>query len=333
MVSRESDVSAVVLSIDESTTDRALASLQLQTVIPRDIIVVRNVRPFHKALNAGVLQVRTLFFVQVDADMILDPLCIALLRSEMTDEAGIVVGHLRDELIGDVVGIKLFRTSCFEVAGGFRNSISPDTDFGRDIAVAGWKTIYAGAPSQSDHEDWAMFGGHHPDYTFEYTYKKYLLEGRRYRYRDRIEGIRWHFDRLEKSRHPLSMLAQVALARGIFIAADDDRLGTLRIDQELEMLHRFLYTSCDVPDYDLELSSDVAPQTVFNLNYRRGRDLFLSAGSSAFRRTVGELHTRKDDRNWIAKVSLCRGLFAETDDEEQLRADWVVLRDLLRLKD
>src|SRR5712672_71664 len=74
------DVTAVVLSIGEATTDEAVASLRRQTLQPRDTIIVRDVVPFHNALNIGASQVKTPFFVQVDADMILDRECIATLR-------------------------------------------------------------------------------------------------------------------------------------------------------------------------------------------------------------------------------------------------------------
>jgi cellulose synthase/poly-beta-1,6-N-acetylglucosamine synthase-like glycosyltransferase len=125
---RPNDVSAVVLTVGEPSTAEAIESLHRQTVPLRDIIVVRDVTPFHKALNAGAARVKTRFFVQVDADMILDPRCVAALRSGMHRRAGIVVGRLRDALTQDVVGIKLFRTVCFE-STVFRDSISPDTDF------------------------------------------------------------------------------------------------------------------------------------------------------------------------------------------------------------
>jgi hypothetical protein len=330
MAAPESDVTALVLSVGEPTTDRAIASVERQTPAPREIIIIRDLRPFHRALNAGAVKVRTPHFVQVDADMILDPVCIAMLRAEMSDDAGIVVGHLRDELIGDVVGIKMFRTRCFEVLG-FRNSISPDTDFGKDIAEAGWKTVHAGAPAERDSEDWAMFGDHRPDYTIEYTYKKYLLEGRRYRYRDRIGGIRWHFGRLEASRHPASLAAQIGLARGIFLALEDDRLGTLCIDGELEMLRAFMATSEAAEASAVALPRDSSPADLFSRCYRIGSELFHGANFATFRRTVGELHTRKDERGWIAKVALCQGLFAPSLDETQIRADWQTLRDFMHL--
>jgi hypothetical protein len=137
------EISAVVLTTGEPTTQAAIDSLHRQTAALADIIVVRDIAPFHKALNAGVTQVKTPFFVQVDADMVLDDHCIDALRSGMRRDVGIVVGHLRDPLIGQVVGVKLFRTACFQI-GMFEDSISPDTDFVADIARPGWKTVYIG---------------------------------------------------------------------------------------------------------------------------------------------------------------------------------------------
>lgn len=324
-----SDVSALVLTLGEPTTERALESIRRQTLAAREIIRVRDVRPFHQAMNAGVAKVRTPFFVQVDADMILDPTCIARLRAEMSDDAGIVVGRLRDELVGEVVGVKLFRTRCFDGIA-FRNSISPDTDFGKDIAAAGWKTIYAGARGETGAESWTMFGEHRPDYTTEYTYKKYLLEGRRYRYRNRIGGIRWHFGRLEASRHPASMLAQIALSRGIFIAAEDDLLGTLHIDRELEMVRDFLCVAENAPPAQrLTFSPDASEDELFTACYRIGSELFRARSLATLRPALDELPTRKSDRNWIIKVALCEGLLAQPPEQHRIDADWRTLQAFL----
>lgn len=90
------DVTAVVLSIGEPYTERALASLRRQTLTAAETIVVRDVSPFHCALNKGAAQVRTPFFLHVDADMVLDENCIAALRPLMTDRVGMVQGRLRD---------------------------------------------------------------------------------------------------------------------------------------------------------------------------------------------------------------------------------------------
>ena len=53
-----------------------------QTLPVADTIVVRGVSPFHCALNAGAAQVRTPFFVQVDADMTFDDTCLEDVRKK-----------------------------------------------------------------------------------------------------------------------------------------------------------------------------------------------------------------------------------------------------------
>ena len=206
------DVTAVVLSTGEPTTQDAIDSVNQQSLPTHEVIVVRDLAPFHKALNAGAAQVQTPFFVQVDADMILDRHCVAALRRSMRPRVGIAVGRLRDALIGQIVGVKLFRTACFKDTS-FEDTIAPDSDFGDDIARAGWSTDYIGQLGSS----WVTFGEHRPDYTPLYTYRKFLLEGARYRYRQKPEGFRWHFGVLEASSHPSALIAQTALTEGLFL--------------------------------------------------------------------------------------------------------------------
>src|SRR3954454_15548745 len=104
------DVTAVVLPLGEATTERAIASLRTQTMPPAEVVVVEGVRPPYAALNRGASQVQTPFFVEVNADMVLDPTCFETLRSAVRTGLGIVVGQLRDPLVaGAVTGIKLFR--------------------------------------------------------------------------------------------------------------------------------------------------------------------------------------------------------------------------------
>ena len=47
------DVTAVVLSVGEPYTERALASVQRQVPAAADVVIVRGTVPFHRALNAG----------------------------------------------------------------------------------------------------------------------------------------------------------------------------------------------------------------------------------------------------------------------------------------
>jgi hypothetical protein len=218
-----SDVSAVVLTIGEPFVGRALASLAAQTVPPHEVIVVEHVSPFFRALNEAAGRVTTPFFVQVDADMILDPPCLEALRAGVGEDTGMVVAELRDALLGQVVGVKLFRTECVRRTG-FRDSISPDTDFGAAIGRRGWATRYIGLPDGEPGARRRTFGEHRPDYTPAYTYRKHILEGSRLRYRGARGGLRWRCERLDASPHPLARLALLALAHGFFQTADGDRL-------------------------------------------------------------------------------------------------------------
>lgn len=312
----------------ESTTDGAVASLRLQTLMPGEIHVVRDVTPFHRALNEGARRVRTRFFVQVDADMALDEGCLAELRRHARRGVGIVVAQLRDPLIGRVVGVKLFRTACFRRAA-FPDTISPDTDFGRAIAAAGWRTVYIGRPGEEGSDGWTTWGEHRPVYSAAYTFRKYLLEGRRYRHRASHGGVRWHFQRLEASAHACAPHAQVALAHGLFLGTGPDLLGPLGDGEDFTRVSSLLGADPaahpspgNVPEREGPLDG------VFRLYRRHGVQLSGSGGAVGLERLLGRIGpTRRDDAAWVAKVGLCRGLLAGTDDAEE--EDWRVLETLM----
>jgi len=343
------DVSAVVLTLGESTADEAIHCLAVQTRPLREVIVVKDTKPFHRALNQGARLVQTPFFVQVDADMLLDPPCVARLRRGMRRDTGIVVAQLRDALIGRVVGVKLFRRACFSGAE-FRDSVSPDTDFGAEIAAAGWKTVYVGKPRKLGAGAWKTYGEHRPSYTPEYTFRKYVLEGRRYRYRNSLGGIRWHFSRLEASRHPSAVVAQVALAHGIFSDGERDMLGRERGD-EFELIERFLSgadrdgrpetrgPSRTFEPARLALGGsatpralDAPPRELFHRFYEIGVDLLLAGSVAAFMGYLAALGaTRRDDAAWISKIGICHGLCAGVAPDARNRIDeeWLLLQEFL----
>ncbi|MCZ6799435.1 MAG: glycosyltransferase family A protein [Nitrospirae bacterium] len=137
-----SDVTAVILTIGEATTQRAIESVKGQSLQPCEIIVIDHISPFHRAMAHAVKQVRSTFFVQVDADMILDPQCFAELRKCMEPQVGVVVGSLRDPLLQRVTGVKMYRTSCLQHLP-FQDSISPDTDMKKALLADGWCSIRA----------------------------------------------------------------------------------------------------------------------------------------------------------------------------------------------
>jgi glycosyltransferase involved in cell wall biosynthesis len=327
---RPNDVTAVVLTVGEPTTAEAIESLHRQTVPPRDIIVVRDVNPFHQALNVGAAQVKTRFFVQVDADMILDPACIAALRGGMHRRAGIVVARLRDALTGHVVGIKLFRTACFAITR-FRDSISPDTDFVGELDRLGWKTVFIGKLDSHDPDSWATFGEHRPSYTPSYTFRKHVLEGARYRYRRTVPGLRWRLARLESSAHPSALIAQVGLAQGLFENTDGDRLGSAHPDEHFGRLEPLLH-HCDAAHQSVALApaADLPIEERFRLLYRQGIELRAANDWAAFGRLMQELNGGgQAGTEWIGKVALCRGLLGQGPDAAAIDADYRALQEFM----
>jgi hypothetical protein len=208
-----SDVSAVVLTVGEQTTNRALASLKAQSLPVEDVVIVEGVRPFHRAFNSGVEQVTTPFFVQVDADMVLDPDCVEVLRGAMSPTVGIAVGALRDPLMGTVAGVKAFRRSCLE-AVRLRDTIGPEIEFSLALGRLGWLTQYLYRDLQSGRHP--TLGSHRPDYTVEYVFGTYYLLGRLYGHREDTGALRWRFTQLRRSAHPMAPVARLAMAHGIF---------------------------------------------------------------------------------------------------------------------
>jgi hypothetical protein len=325
------DVTAVVLSIGEETTTRALDSIQRQTLPPRETITIHDVSPFYRAFNLAAAQVTTEFFVQVDSDMILDEHCLQYLRSCMTDEVGIVMGHLRDPLMGRIGWVKLFRTKCFATVQ-YRDVISPDVVFRDELLRHGWQTVYALRSLNGSPKDlWHTFGEHRPAYTPHYTYSKYMLEGRRYRYRKAPGPLLWHFKQLRKSRHPAAFVAQIALAHGIFIRDETDLLKRYERDKDFESLEEFLaqtapYKPCRISHLQAFTCS---PKKTFQRNYRLGVELRQANAFPAFTDCMERLDTSHDPLAWVAKVGLCHGLFAETYDEKTCRSEYDLLRELL----
>ena len=133
-------VSAILLMIGEATTSKALAALQQQTYPLEEIIIVCNKSPFSKAFNDGIAQVKTPFFIQCDADMILDSDCVAVLLQKMKGNAGLVHGYLRDPLVGNTTGIKLYRTEvCKKILHA--NHFNCEAMYVHEVSKQGWELI------------------------------------------------------------------------------------------------------------------------------------------------------------------------------------------------
>ena len=214
--------------------------LKQQSVLPADIVVIEHVIPFHRALNLGASRVKTEFFIQVDADMILDDNCIADLRGCVSDGVGMVLGHLRDPLLGSIEAIKLFRTECFDNVQ-LRDCVSSETEFNDDIVRKGWTMIYALKSSGDRASERHTFGAHCPDYDARYTFDKFMREGAKARYRK--AGLWDIFHRLKNSRHRAAVTAVIAVAHGFFTTVTGDMHGELKDSEEFQFVEHFLTSS------------------------------------------------------------------------------------------
>jgi hypothetical protein len=320
-----SEVSAVVLSVGEPYTQRAIDSLAAQTVRLQDIIVIENVSPFFRAINDGARQVRTPFFVQVDADMILDPNCVEVLLGRVRADSGIVVAELRDPLSGPTVGVKLFRTECFRLAT-MPDSLAQDTDFGAMLRRRGWHTHFVEEPG-SERSAQATLGEHRPEYTPTYTYRKFLVEGARLRHRAARHGLFSRMGTLERSVHPRAVLAQLALGHGFFLRSRRDELRVVPRDPRGEWLAAWL--EAPAPTLPVSIEDGLLPLS----RHRRLRDVFgrfreaghglagTTTGAACAALVAGLSGARRDSRALVAKVALGHGLLMEAEDHAHLAGD------------
>ena len=146
-------VTAVLVSSGEPTEVEALRRLQDQDLLPV-LSVVRNVRPMDAAFRAMADQVLTPYFVQVDADMLLEPGAIARLLRAIKAAPPDVALHC-EWLWGDleempIQGVKIYRTEAVRSVP-WRSCVSCEVDqlarwreVGRTLSCAPCPTSRAG---------------------------------------------------------------------------------------------------------------------------------------------------------------------------------------------
>jgi hypothetical protein len=325
------DITAVVLTIGEETTPRALASVRAQSYEPAETILVDGVMPFHKALNRGASRVRTEFFIQVDADMVLDRHCMEDLRGFMTPGVGVVQGPLADPLLGAVSGVRVFRTICFrEVA--VRDTIAPDTDFFKDIAARGWerKVVLGARPNGRAAGLWHTFGRHDPSYTPLYTYWKFLLTGARCRYRGTLAGVQWRLRQFDRCPLPVALIGQVALAHGVFLDARHDLLMPYGESADLARLERLLACSgsARVRGDDVLPLLNLPAEAQFRDFCQLGSRLAGERDGGGLRSCLELLQGVPVEQSWLARVGLGHGVFLDRARPDQLREDYAMVREL-----
>lgn len=327
-----SDVSAVVLSIGEPFVERAIASLGRQTVPLREVIVIENVSPFFRAINEGARRVHTPFFVQVDADMILDSNCIAVLLDSMRPDTGFTFAELRDPLTGIVYCVRLFRTECFRSAS-MPDTISPDTDFSRLIARRGWRETHVthlGADRTLPH---ITLGEHRPDYTPSYTYRKFLLEGARLHYRGARGAFFSKLAALEESEHPVAPVAQVAITHGFFVPMPNDELKPPVHEPGADALESLLTGPGRLTSVDVALTGHSRLRDVFRRYVTIGQEIAAAnAGATAREALTATAGAARDWRCFVAKIALGHGLLMTDEDRARTAADEEAFRRFMVLE-
>jgi hypothetical protein len=327
-------VSAVVLSVGEPYTKRAIDSLSRQSLPVDDIVLIEHVSPFSRAINEGAKRVHTPYFVQVDSDMILDPTCVETLVASMRPDTGIMVGELRDALLGRTVGVKLFRTECFRDSS-VPDSIAQDTDFVARLRARGWRTDYVGTHRDDPRALRPTLGEHKPEYTEPYTYRKLLIEGARIRYRGAKHGLFWQMGAMEESRHPMALLAQVAFAHGLFQNLERDELRPVPRDPKCDELVAYLSSETRdtaIAEGLLALSREGRLGDIFKHFVTAGRSLGRHQAGATFRDVFnGVSGARHNPRALVAKIALSHGLLMNDADRDRLPAQEHALRNLVVL--
>ena len=302
-----SDVGAVVLTLGEETTNRALASVRAQTAAIREVIVIDGMRPFHKALNAGADIVTTPLFLQVDADMVLDVECADVLRGAITPEVGIAVGALRDPLMGTIAGVKMFRRECFS-ALRMRDTVAPDVDYITALEQLGWSARWVIGDMRRRRTH--TLGQHRPCYTADYVFGTYYLLGARYAYRD-PGAMLWRFARLRRSSHTMAPIARLAMGHGLFSGETRDVAKPAPLPATAQFLHRLALSTEDdsFPAGRVRALMTLATEPLFAAFQELGASLRVRS-CAALRGCLRALSQTDHPHSFIAEAALAQGALA-----------------------
>jgi glycosyltransferase involved in cell wall biosynthesis len=217
-VHMKSDVTAIVPTMGEETLSESIASLKAQSLMPADIVVIRNVSPFVEAMNRGVQQVMTPFLIQCDADMILDSDCIETLRDFMEKDTGVAIGYLHDPMLGIIQAVKLYRTAYLKKKP-FEDSVTSDSDRIGRMKQEGIHIAFARRAHAFNGHEPDVLGCHRPNYDDPlYVYGKFSVMGSAVRNRNSWEEYEGVLEALKKSEHPMANLALTSFCHGVFTA-------------------------------------------------------------------------------------------------------------------
>jgi hypothetical protein len=261
--------------------------------------------------------------------VILDPLCVETLRGLFAPRLALVSGFLRDPLLGRVCCIKMFRTACF-AEHSVPNTIAQDTDFVGQLRAKGWLGVIA-LRYGIERDHWHTLGEHRPGYSPHYTFNKFVIEGRRARYRKDTLGFRDRLARLHRhSAQDGSLFAQIGLGPGLFLEGDTDMLRPTSESDEFLWLDALLRDANGVGHHRrATLRADGVAREVFRDAYRFGIELRATRDASALRSELHALGASSEELAWVAHIGLCHGLFTPHYDDQMFEDRFRVLSELL----
>jgi hypothetical protein len=232
------DISAFFMTVGEPTFAAAMASVRAQTVQPAEFLVIENSTPIAKAFALGAHRVANPFFLQCDADMILTPDCIEVLRGGMDGDIAVTIGFLQDEIMGDIQGVKMFRREA--LLPYISESVASDSDMIARMIQSGWKIKFCRRTAPAfDLPDYVL-GYHRPDYLDEeYVFSKFFRQGAKARYRQSPLEFQSILDSLKSSTHPKATLALLSFCHGFFSPCKEDYFGREQTAEDFKAYRQF----------------------------------------------------------------------------------------------
>lgn len=236
-----SDVSAFFMTVGEPTFAKAMASVRAQTVQPAEFLVIENITPIAKAFALGAHRAANPFFLQCDADMILTPDCLEVLRGGMEEDVAATIGFLQDDILGDIQGVKMFRREA--ILPYISESVASDSDTISRMIQSGWKIKFCRRAVRAfDLPDYVL-GYHRPDYMDEeYVFSKFFRQGAKARYRQSPVEFQSILDSLKSSTHPNATLALLSFCHGFFSPCAEDYFGREKTAEDFRAYRHFRET-------------------------------------------------------------------------------------------
>ncbi|MDC8447834.1 MAG: glycosyltransferase [Nitrospira sp.] len=225
-----------VLTVGDPAFEVCLRALHKQEGPPFKLDIIRNVCPFSAAAQAMIDRCDTLYFMQVDEDMVLTPDAVASMEAVMAaapDDVGMICFHLFDEDRGvPIQGVKIYRTALMKSLI-FQDVKASEMELLAQMGRRGIQWIL--------HPD--VKGQHGTVYTPDTIYRRYktMYEKDIRQWNVLTSDIRRKADAFRQSGDPLQLFALMGASHGIIsapLAADREKDARAYDLPELDVFKR-----------------------------------------------------------------------------------------------